>query len=391
MKRLVSKRHRALILLLAGLLGSELVYVVVGNWFVASRLADLDIRATRTFTAYPGDLRAAELELDPARGVTVRATGVHGRVRLRSLFTGSLELATLDAGRLDVSVATFGDFARTLADTRGDDAGPTLGAASLGTSTFATSGLEIDHFRGTLGTLRVSGVAWHGPGKLSMSSVLFAPRLLSARATARLGRGTLRRSERGAPVGTAEGDFELTVARPDESPGDERRVRLSATLRGDIDDTHALLHFGPTLRISHAVLTTQARILRTGSAGWDPDSVSITAAVSGRGANAGALLELLDAAPSVRWMFEELNGEPYQFELRGSATKGSVNVAELRVETARTRAEGSLTRHDGQTRGAVLMSRGDLRIGLAMEGGNTRVVLAPPPGWLEHATAESPQ
>jgi hypothetical protein len=170
------RRFRPARVILATVLGLELCYLALGNWVLATRLDEIGVRAVRPMTLYPGDLRAEQVELSAAgNAITLRATTPRGRVRLRSLFTGTLQLGGISADRIDVRLSDCAELLRALRAPRGSPP-RRIAPASLLTP-FAISTVEVDGLRGELGHLRIGGVTLSGKGALELRSIHFTPHL----------------------------------------------------------------------------------------------------------------------------------------------------------------------------------------------------------------------
>lgn len=285
---------RAVRLVVAAVLGLELVYLLVGNWLLASRLDDIGVRATWPLTLYPGDVRARQVELNAAEGsLTIRATQPRGWLRVRSVFTGTLELRSVEAERIDVAVR---DVDALFRETREPDSVGTarLSPASLLTVPIAPSGVIVDSFRAPLGELKIAGITLRGEARVELRSVQFTPRLSA----------------------------------------------LDATLNG-------------------------------------------------KGEDAGVVLQLLRAPESVRWMFQELERQPFTFDVTGVVRPADLRIERFDVRTRTIRAHGSVQFAGDGPQGKILLERGTLRAGLLLAGGERRIVMSPASDWLSSAIEPS--
>lgn len=421
------RRFRPARVVLATVLGLELWYVALGNWLLATRLDEIGVRAVRPMTLYPGDLRAEQVELSAAgNAIAIRATAPRGRVRLRSLFTGTLQLGAISADQIDVRVSDFAALLRALQAPRGS---PQRRIAPAGLFTpFAISSVEVDALQGELGHLRIGGVTLSGKGALELRSIHFTPHLSAVDAVVKAPRLVIESAMADATGATLGGELRFSLsATPREAGVDP--MQLSVEVTGDIESTRALFGWGPPLRLDSAELAVFLQATRTTISSPKPfvlraRSVSliakpsaqttgeqqgptalmmrgtllpttvgdtehpITIALSGRGADAGLVLDLVSAPAAVRWMFEELRAQPYTFALDCVIGPRAVRLQALKLTTERTTAEGALLLSSGHTGGALLLSRGALDLGIVLSGEETRAVDSPGPGWLESEARE---
>lgn len=332
-------RRQPFALLLLALLGVGLAYLVVASWLLDRGLARLGLRAQHAFSAYLGDVRARRVVLDDP-DVALSASSVRGHLDLRSLLDRQLVL---------------------------------------------------DGARATLQELRVGSMTWRGTGTIALQPVDLLADPSPLRGSAHLPSGALSRSPSGPREGTLAGDVEFDFVLQDRIATSPRAAHVAAKLRADIDDLGQLLGHGPALRIDATTIQLDLRGAVGSNGRWDPSSVAFTTTISGKGADAGKLFDLLDRAPALRWMFAELVGAPYTFELELSSKAKVLHVRHLLVEAGIVRGEGQLTFEGGRAQGDVLVSRGDFHIGVRLNGDEVSIDAAAPADWLQRPLSAQPR
>lgn len=422
------RRHRrALGALLAAAIGLELVYLFAGNWWLWTQLERLGIHARQAFTLYPGDLRAGEFELTAAGGaMTVRGTGLRGQLELRSLFSHTWVLSSVTAQHIDAEVK---DVARSLRALRRGEGPPTrrLAAMSLGLRRLAPSALQIERFRARLGSVKVQAVSIPIDADVELGAVVSGAGLSSLDVTVRARRLELARGSAEAAARFA-GQLRLEVRDGDqtaEGASPPAHATLRVELRGGLENMRALLGYGPALRLAGVELTIELETVGTRvsarsfvllhaskaevptqEASANSRSEDRAAAVmlrgapldippasderlaltfSGRGDDAGLILALIDAPPAARLMFDELNGQRFTFSSDISISSVGVRAKRLKVSAPRVQAEGEFVLSDGGARGALLLRRGGLAVGILLNEGQSQVVGSPEPDWLGRA------
>lgn len=329
MKTSVRRHPFALPLLV--LLGLGLAYLIGSSCLIERGFGRIGLRAQHPFSAYPGDVRARRVVLEDP-DVAFSASSVRGHLDIRSLLDRQL---------------------------------------------------VFDSARATLQELRVGSVTWRGTGSIALQPVDLLADPSSVRGSAHLAAGALSGSPNGPRQGTLAGDVDFDFALQDRVATSPRAVHVAAKLRADIDDLRQLLGHGAALRIAPAAIQLDLHGAVTSSGRWDPASVTLTTTVSGKGADAGKLFELVDRAPALRWMFAEVVGMPYAFELDVSSKAEVVHLRHLLIEAGIVRAEGQLTFSGAGPHGDVLVSRGDFRIGLRVNGDDVTLEPAAPADWLQ--------
>jgi hypothetical protein len=107
--------------------------------------------------------------------------------------------------------------------------------------------------------------------------------------------------------------------------------------------------------------------------------------LTAQGADAGALLTLAHADPGARWMLNEVVGQPFTAQLQASLTSARLALEHVEIATDGVTADGAVAIADGGARGAFLVERGRLNLGVQVTKDGLQLRLAPPRVWLRQS------
>ncbi len=290
--------------------------------------AGMELTFASVSTMYPGDLRIDDLELRlPSAGVTLLARSLEAWPRWRALLGNEPPIEVIRASDVELTWAdgSVGQFDVQLrVSGESGEAGSGWMALEGPQATLTTRGKTIDFALQARLELQHRGSEASGPLQLT------------------LGDGVIDAS-----------DIVLT------SP---QRPRAPAASRGD----------------------TGLRVILRVEAGRfvAPGGLSVLGRAHVKGPDAGAGLDWANADAGARWMLDELVGQPFELEAALHLCDAGLEIDDIRVRSGVTQGEGALRYDDGAARGAVLLRRGALNIGVTLLPDGAQALLSPEPRWL---------
>jgi hypothetical protein len=154
-----------------------------------------------------------------------------------------------------------------------------------------------------------------------------------------------------------------------------RRMRGRLRLRSvGADGHHDALGLRASLRVERARWSERAGLALKGR-------------LRASGRDAGVLLELMNMEPALSWSLSQLREQPFRLELGLSWGASGVGLDDIRLDTAPIAARGAFRFDARGRRGALLLQRGRLVLGLRVQDDSARLELKPGPRRLEHASA----
>ena len=104
---------------------------------------------------------------------------------------------------------------------------------------------------------------------------------------------------------------------------------------------------------------------------------------------ARALLDLVGPPESVRWALSDLEQRAFTAAAIVTRTRGAFSLRSVRLESGPVLVRGALEQTGSVRKGAFLVRRGALRLGVELEDGRARVVAPVDEEWLsrQHGTA----
>ena len=118
---------------------------------------------------------------------------------------------------------------------------------------------------------------------------------------------------------------------------------------------------------------------------WVGRQLSLVGRLHVSGPDAGLVLDLLGADEAVRLMFSALSGQAFELEAALRACSSGVELRQVRIQSGIHAAEGALHVDRSGRRGAILLRRGSLSMGVAVRGDRVDAELTPDPLWLPAA------
>jgi len=185
---------------------------------------------------------------------------------------------------------------------------------------------------------------------------------------------------------------QLDVARPDADRPltleAAATLQLRAPLAG-IDATHVVLAQALLSWQRSAQAPQQAAApgeLDFTRAQWSrTNGLEIAGRVRESGPDAAVLLDLLDVEPALSWSLSELRGRAFHLEMALRRSALGWAAEDIDLETHGLAVHGSVYWDRHAPRGALLVKRGKLELGLLLHGDSSELDLRPGRQWLSNA------
>lgn len=308
--------------------------VLSGYLRQAAARAGMDLTFASVSTLYPGDLRIEAPQLRMlAADVTLSARSLEARLRWHALFGDEPPIDVVRAS--DVELSWAGGSLGTLdleLRVSGDSSADGSGWMSLEgpRTTLTTPSRTIDFSLRTRLELQRWSVPDSGPFQV------------------RLGDGLIEAS-----------DIASRSTGPSDVPAEKRgHTALRALLRVEAGRFAA------------------------------PDELTLLGRVHVKGADAGVGLDWANADAGARWMLAELIGQPFELEAALQLCGAGLTLDDIRLETGLTQGTGVLRSVGDESRGALVLRRGSLSVGVRLLPGGAQALLSPEPGWLVKERSE---